>query len=68
MKRWPDAIEAIETVLAKSPDHTQALLQLSYLNSIGGHYRMAHRHTVQCPPKWTRYERWLGPLREHLKD
>lgn len=47
-KRWPDAVEAMEMVLAMSPGHPRALLQLSGLNSRCGRYRLAHRHALQA--------------------
>ncbi|MDQ2702617.1 MAG: sulfotransferase [Pseudomonadota bacterium] len=44
----PGARDAYERVLAALPEDADALLQLSYIESLAGHYRAAHAHALRA--------------------
>jgi tetratricopeptide (TPR) repeat protein len=45
---WAGAIAAFEQLRETAPDDADVLLQLSYMHSLAGHYRTAHRYAVQA--------------------
>ncbi len=45
-RRFDEAIACFQRVLALAPRDASALLQLSYLHSLAGRYREAHRHAL----------------------
>jgi tetratricopeptide (TPR) repeat protein len=47
-RRFDDAIACFLRILALQPNNAGALLQVSYLHSLAGRYRQAHRYTMMA--------------------
>jgi len=47
-KEWPQAIAAFEALLARRPDDVRAPVQLSYLHSLEGRYRIAREYALRA--------------------
>ncbi len=47
-KEWPQATACFEALLAKRPNDADVLLQLSYVASLAGHYRLAREHALRA--------------------
>ena len=47
-KAWPEAIENFEQLLRINPNDPKVLVQLSYVHSLAGHYRMARAYALQA--------------------
>ncbi len=45
---WPRAIESYEAALGSNPGDAFVLVQLSYVHSLAGHYRMARDYALQA--------------------
>lgn len=53
-QQWGLAKERFTAFLQQRPGHAGALLQLSYIESLSGHYRAAHQYAIQaCQAKPT---------------
>lgn len=47
-KEWPRAIASYETALKLAPGDANVLVQLSYVNSLAGHYRTARDYALRA--------------------
>jgi tetratricopeptide (TPR) repeat protein len=47
-KEWPLAVACFESILAYLPDDADVLLQLSYIHSLAGHYRIAREYALRA--------------------
>jgi len=47
-KRWPEAISAFEELHRLDPGNSGVLLQLSYVNSLAGNYRLARQYALRA--------------------
>lgn len=45
---WPGAISSFEAILARRPDDADVLVQLSYMESLSGHYRRARGYALRA--------------------
>ena len=50
-RRFDQAVACFEQALALLPGDPDLLLQLSYMHSLAGHYRLAHRYAVEASGK-----------------
>jgi tetratricopeptide (TPR) repeat protein len=50
-RRFDQAVGCFEQALALLPDDPDLLLQLSYMHSLAGHYRLAHRYALEASGK-----------------
>ncbi|WP_170185856.1 tetratricopeptide repeat-containing sulfotransferase family protein [Pseudoxanthomonas dokdonensis] len=46
LRQWPAAIQAYQQALALRPGDANLHVQLSYVHSLAGHYRLAHQHAL----------------------
>lgn len=53
-KEWPQAAACFETLLRRFPDDADLLLQLSYIESLAGHYRAARDYALRASRTGTR--------------
>ena len=47
-KEWPQAIASFEALLGQSPNDAKVLVQLSYVESLAGHYRAARAYALRA--------------------
>ncbi|MET1160976.1 MAG: sulfotransferase [Pseudoxanthomonas sp.] len=47
-KEWPDAAACFRSLLAMHPGDAKVLVQLSYIESLAGHYRMARDYALRA--------------------
>lgn len=47
-KEWPQAAACFESILQQRPDDADVLLQLSYIQSLAGHYRSAREYALRA--------------------
>ena len=47
-KEWPQAAACFEKILAVSPEDPKVLVQLSYIESLAGHYRAAREYILRA--------------------
>lgn len=47
-KEWPQAIACFEALLTQSPNDAKVLVQLSYVESLAGHYRAAREYALRA--------------------
>lgn len=47
-KEWPQARACFNTLLARSPEDPKVLVQLSYIESLAGHYRAARDYAIRA--------------------
>lgn len=47
-KEWAQATECFNALLARSPEDPKILVQLSYIHSLAGHYRVARDHALRA--------------------
>ena len=47
-QQWPDAIAGFEAILARTPSDPKVLCQLSYIESLRGHYRTARTRILEA--------------------
>lgn len=47
-KEWAQAISCFKVLLVQSPDEPKVLLQLSYVESLAGHYRAARDYAIRA--------------------
>jgi tetratricopeptide (TPR) repeat protein len=47
-REWAEAIACFEAILAASPQDARTLVQLSYVHSLAGHYRLARDHALRA--------------------
>lgn len=53
-KEWPQATHCFESILLQRPDDADVLLQLSYIHSLAGQYRIARQYTLRANQTGTR--------------
>lgn len=47
-REWVEAIQCFKALLARSPTQVEVLVQLSYVESLAGHYRAARDYALQA--------------------
>ncbi|BCT92787.1 hypothetical protein LYSHEL_18110 [Lysobacter helvus] len=47
-REWPQAIAHFEALLARAPNDARVLVQLSYVESLAGHYRAARAYALRA--------------------
>lgn len=64
---WGEAVARFEDVLARRPGDPEVLLQLSYVESLGGHYRRARAHALEAGARIPREPRVAAELLARLR-
>lgn len=64
---WSEARRIYEVILSRSPGNADAAIQLSYVESLGGTYRAAHRYAMLALQARPRDPRTLGELLKRLR-
>lgn len=64
---WPAAIASFEAILAKRPNDADVLVQLSYMESLSGHYRRARSYALRASSQAPRDTRVVTELVARLR-
>lgn len=66
-REWAQAREQFKAILQYQPGHANALLQLSYIESLSGHYRSARQYALQANQAMPRDEATIRELIARLR-
>lgn len=66
-RRFEQAAVCFQQALALLPGDPNLLLQLSYMQSLAGHYRLAHRYALQAAGRQTRQQEVVKELLARLR-